>query len=94
VAPLLGESPGDPVMLAYPRTASGLGAPVTMTEADVIATAVERNGAGGAVIEGVRPMWGAKGVSSLLSAIAAGATMVLAPPNLALVRRPPPASVA
>jgi acyl-CoA synthetase (AMP-forming)/AMP-acid ligase II len=74
--PVAGEA-SHPLMLVYPRTAAGLAAPVTMTEADVLAARGREGRPLAAVVEGVRPVAGARGIAALVASLAAGATVVL-----------------
>jgi acyl-CoA synthetase (AMP-forming)/AMP-acid ligase II len=65
-----------PLLMVYPRTANGLTAPVTMTEADVLPVARFAPVAG-AVVDAVRPMVSGRGVRALIGALAAGSTVVV-----------------
>jgi hypothetical protein len=64
-------------MLFYPRVPGGLGAPLTLTAHDVAMQAAKVNAAVGAVVDDVRPMAGARGMTRLLAALAQGATIAL-----------------
>ncbi len=68
---------GQPLLLVYPRVLTGLGAPVTLTESDVLGGSEISQAALGAVVEDVRPMAGSRGVAGFLAALAAGNTMIL-----------------
>ena len=84
--------PPQPLMLVYPRVRGGLGAPVTLTDDDVLPASGRAAAMVGAVVQDIEPTAGGRGVVALLAALAQGATIML--PAQARLRRAPRASAA
>jgi long-chain acyl-CoA synthetase len=84
--------PQPPLMLVYPRVRGGLGAPVTLTDDDVLPASGRAAAMVGAVVQDIEPTAGGRGVVALLAALAEGATIML--PAQARLRRAPRASAA